>query len=61
MEDDIIKSSGKIIISWKYNIIISWKYNIRRNVNSDIPIVTMRRVANIFFELEVVKTFIQKF
>ena len=30
---------------------ISWKYNIRRNVNSNVSIVTMRRVAIIFFEL----------
>ena len=39
----------------------SWKYNIRRNSNSDFSIVTMRRVAIIFFELEVVKNFMQKF
>ena len=32
-----------------------WKYNTRRNVNSDFSIVTMRRVAIIFFELGVVK------
>ena len=32
-----------------------WKYNIRRNVNSDFSIVTMRRVAIIFFEQGVVK------
>ena len=31
----------------------TWKYNTRRNVNSDISIVTMRRVAIIFFELGV--------
>ena len=36
-------------------------YNIRRNVNSDISIVTMRRVAIIFFELGVVKNFMQIF
>ena len=36
------------------------KYNIRRNVNSDFCIVTMRRVAIIFFELGVVKNFMQK-
>ena len=35
--------------------------DIRRNVNSDISIVTMRRVAIIFFELGVVKNFMQKF
>ena len=39
----------------------TWKYNIRRNVNSEISIVTMRRVAIIFFELLVVKNFMQKF
>ena len=39
----------------------SWKYNIRRNVNSDISIVTMRKVAIIFFELGVIKNFMQKF
>ena len=38
-----------------------WKYNTRRNVNSDFSIVTMRRVAIIFFKLEVVKKFMQKF
>ena len=38
-----------------------WKYNIRRNVNSDFSIVTMRRVAIIFFELGVVKKGLQKF
>ena len=42
-------------------IIIAWKYNIRRNVNLDFSIVTMRRVAIIFFELEVLKNFMQKF
>ena len=41
--------------------IFAWKYNIRKNVNSDFPIVTMRRVAIIFFELGVVKNFMQKF
>ena len=38
-----------------------WKYNIRRNVNSDFSVVTMRRVAIIFFELGVVKNSMQKF
>ena len=38
-----------------------WKYNIRRKVNSDFSIVTMRRVAIIFFELGVVKKFMQTF
>ena len=38
-----------------------WKYNIRRNVNSDFSVVIMRRVAIIFFELGVVKKFMQKF
>ena len=35
----------------------SWKCNIKRNVNSDFSVVTMRRVAIIFFELGVVKKF----
>ena len=30
-----------------------WKYKIRKNVNSDFSIVTMRRVVIIFFELRV--------
>ena len=38
--------------------IYSWKYNIRRNVNSDSNL-TMRRVAVMFFELRVVKNFMQ--
>ena len=38
-----------------------WKYNIRRNVNSDLSILTMRRVAITFFELGVVKNFMPKF
>ena len=37
------------------------KYNIRRNVNPDLSIVTMHRVAIRFFELGVVKKFMQKF
>ena len=36
----------------------AWNYNIRRNVNSDISVVTMRRAAIIFFELGVIKIFI---
>ena len=40
---------------------VTWKYNIRRNANSDFSIVTMRRVAIIFFELGVVKNSTQKF
>ena len=40
---------------------MSWEYNIRRNVNSDISIVIVRRVAIIFFELGVVKKLMQKF
>ena len=40
---------------------VPWKYNVRRKVNSDLSIVTMRRVTIIFFELGVVKNFIQKF
>ena len=41
--------------------LLSWKYNIRRNVISDFSFVTMRRVAIIFFELGVVKRFMQDF
>ena len=43
------------------NIFITWNYNIRRNVNSGFSVVTMRRVAIIFFEWGVVKGFMQKF
>ena len=35
----------------------TWKYNRRRNFNSDFSIVTMHRVAIIFFELGVVTNF----
>ena len=56
--DRITKAFEKFLLSQR---ILSWKYNIRRNVNSDFSIVTMRRVAIIFFELEVVKNFMQKF
>ena len=42
-------------------LIESLKDNIRRNVNSDFSILTMRRVAIIFFESGVVKNFMQKF
>ena len=45
----------KILNTW------AWKYNIRRNVNSDFSIVTMRGVATIFFELGVIKNFMQTF
>ena len=43
------------------NVPYRGKYNIRRNVNLDFTVVTMRRVAIIFFELGVVKNFMQKF
>ena len=36
------------------------KYNIRSDVNSDLSIATMRRVAITFFELGVVKKIMQK-
>ena len=45
----------------KQRLVSSWKYNIRRNVNSDFSIVSMRRVPIIFFELEIVKNFMQTF
>ena len=47
--------------SCRNRCIASWKYNIRKNVNSYFSIVTMRRVAIIFFELGVVRNFMQKF
>ena len=37
------------------------KYNAKRNINSDISIVTIRRVPIIFFELEVIKNFMKRF
>ena len=42
-------------------ISIPWKYNIRRNLNSDFSIVTIRRVAIIFFELVATKKFHAKY
>ena len=45
----------------KQRLVHSWKYNIRRNVNSDFSIVSMRRVPIIFFELEIVKNFMRTF
>ena len=36
------------------------KNNVRRNVNSGFSIVTMRRVAIVYFELGVAKKFLQK-
>ena len=38
-------------------LIKTWKHNIRRNVNSDFSIVTMRRFGIIFFNLGVIKKF----
>ena len=38
-----------------------WKYNMRRNVNSDLSIVTMRRVVIKFSELGIVKNSMPKF
>ena len=38
-----------------------WKDNVKRNVNSDCSIVTMQIIRIIFFELGVVKDFMQKF
>ena len=57
---------GGVLLSVKFQafsfeIVQSWKYNIRGNANSDFSIVTMRRVAIIFFELGVVKNSMQKF
>ena len=39
---------------------MSWKYDIRRNVKSDISILTTCKTAIIFFELGWVKHFMQK-
>ena len=47
--------------SGTYSKIYPWKYIIRRNVNSDFSIVTVCRVAIIFFKLRVLKNFMQKF
>ena len=46
--------------NWWATSVWSNKNNLRRNLNSDFFIVTMRRVAIIFLELEVVKNFMQK-
>ena len=45
----------------KLILVLPWKYNIRTNVNSDISIVSTRRVAIIFFELGVVKNSCKNF
>ena len=43
-------------MSFSHELLVTTsKYDIRRNVNSDISIVTMRRVAIMFFKLGVVK------
>ena len=39
----------------------SWNYDIRRDINAGLPVVTLRRVAIIFFEFGVVNNFMQKF
>ena len=39
--------------------LLPWKYNIRKNVNSDLPIITVRRVAITFSELRALKNFMQ--
>ena len=49
------------IMQIRFFFLTPWIYNIRRNVNSDFSIVTMRKVAILFFELGVVKKFMQKF
>ena len=51
----------EVSVSPLYLFLKSWKYDIRRDVNSDFSIVTMRRVAIIFFKLGVIKSFMQKF
>ena len=51
----------EVSVSHLYLFLKSWKYDIRRDVNSDFSIVTMRRVAIIFFKLGVIKSFVQKF
>ena len=65
-----IVQNGVTHLSMPVNVKL-WKYNIRRNNNSDFSIVTnnnsdfsivtTRRVAIIFFELRILKNFMQKF
>ena len=50
-----------IIYLFPINYMPTWKHDIRRNINSDISVATIRRVTIIFFELGVVKNFMQKF
>ena len=50
--------NGSESVSYLGPKIWAGKYNIRRNVDSDLPVVTMRRVATTFFELRVVKNLI---
>ena len=52
---------GENVFNEQLLLIKAWKYNIRRNVNSDVSIVIIRRVAITVFELEVVKNFMQNF
>ena len=47
----------KLRVQRLLNVPYCGKYNIRRNVSLDFTVVTMRRVAIIFFELAVVKNF----
>ena len=51
----------EIILRLRSKSLKTWKYIIRRNVNSDFSVVTMRRIAIICFELGVVKNFMQNF
>ena len=41
--------------------ISSYSYNLKMNANSSFYVATMRRVPSIFFELEVIKMFMQIF
>ena len=58
-----LKSQQKLISQQKHAIrtVNAWRYNVTRNVNPDFSIVTMRRVAIIFFEWGIVKKCMQKF
>ena len=54
-------SPANLLICFAREIKDFYHGNIRSNVNSDFSIVTMRRVKIIFFELGVVKNFLETF
>ena len=55
------KQSCRNVTFSKVTAYITHGNNIRRNVNSDLSVVTMRGVAITFFKLGIVKKLIQKF